>query len=185
MLISIACFGAFFNRFRGGGGTDLLNYFGIDKSFPAQKTIYAILSAFVLVGLDWYRLGFATVGVRAAVAFGWGSYIKGLTENKIIVRGDLEFVDKIIVKFKFAILANLFALSVRGAIWGACVVFGVIQVQDSLIVLQIKYLLLIPMFAFFFPLSYFMVRNCKDNWGLGEMIFGAICWVCYYLISVL
>ncbi len=173
-IIAIACFGAFFNRFRGGGGTDLLHYFGINKSFPAQKIIYSILSGLILAWGNWLFLLPAIIGVRAAISFGWGSYISGLANNRLELRGDLEFVDNLVKDFKDATLANLVALSIRGAIWGLCIAASM---------LEIKYLILIPLFALFFPLSYYLTRKAKDSWGLGEILFGAICWSSYFYLN--
>lgn len=180
MWLSTIFFGAFFYRFRGGGGTNILRYFGINKSFPAQKVIYSLLlAALMSYSKGWVCFVVMTIAVRISISWGWGSYISGLFDRNYQLRGDLKIVDKIIIHCKSPYWGNAFALFIRGSMMGATLGLGY-QYFCSIYLVGLPTLFGI-LLAGSFMLSDVIVDDCK--WGMGEMIFGATTWPILYFLA--
>jgi len=207
IVFSCAIIGSVINRVRGGGLTNLswdMNWTNDKKESPT-KSIGKHLNDLVFAGIFSYLITFAFnkeyiwsfiilfFAMWIGRSFGWGTYINGIIERKVLPEEEIKWIDKLLLSnTNYPLLRNTAALSLRGLIWTSCLTagFAIINLFNP-----------IPFSIFVLPLvgllmgtTYFLTMEiCErhdkkyrgNGWSLGEWFWGFILWgACAYLLTV-
>ena len=195
MELLIACIGAIMNRVRGGGLTNLAwkqNWANEgDETFWKKFSKHSNDVTFGLIFtylIDWFNppiFLILTLSMWLGRSFGWGRYIGGLIEKKVIDDEEIKWIDDLVLsKEDCAILRNIAALSLRGLIWSLLIGVGFLIISGlNISNIPLSFLWIIPVgllmgFTYYITvtLSGKFLDNRGKGWGLGEVLFGFILW---------
>lgn len=175
----LALFGGFINRIRGG-------WFELGAF---NKPINHI--AFGLVfGHNLIQMVILGCSMWLGACFGWGSYIGGIIEKKVMPRGDSKILDWLFLReSNFPILRNIMALNIRGCVWSLCLAIGFLACEHfdfprvSHVDIIAKSGLLM---GFIYALSCEIAEKLSfrgNGWQVGEFLFGTYLWLICYLMT--
>jgi hypothetical protein len=162
IILSFSLAGAISNRIRGGallnGGNDTFNslIFGLLLGLFSMNVILGVLAA---------------VGMHLGSSFGWGRYIgatAGWEKEKL---EEVWFIDFLIKPFKNNMRTwGFLGLSLRGFVWGLCLVPCILFAKGNLV------FLLVP--ASLMGLCYLITTKLQGphGWESGEILYGAVLW---------
>lgn len=207
VVFGCAVIGMVANRVRGGALTNLswdMNWINEGKESPT-KTIGKHLNDLVFGGLFAYLCTYSfntkflaafsvlTISMWVGRSFGWGTYINGIIERKVLLEEEIKWIDKLVLnKTNYPLLRNTAALSLRGLIWTTCLTagFAIINLFNpiSFKIFALPFVGLLMGSVYFLTMEICGRHNKKvrgQGWSLGELFWGFILWgACALLLTV-
>lgn len=147
MILFIALLGALMNKIRGGIIADIYARYLLTKGYEWKEAlekaeglfktlgkqshhiVFALVFAPIVVtnnSANWIDVVILYIAMYAGQSIGWQQYITGLIEKRITDKSQVEIIDAIAIDTlpNQPILANTFALSLRGMLWSFCIFIG-------------------------------------------------------------
>jgi hypothetical protein len=197
MTILLFLLGGIVNRIRGGWLYDILHKYNINYLCPYVKQfndfVFAITFSYLLgnhlnnKGLIEFAILY--VSMWSGRSLGWGIYINGMIEKRVIKEEEIKIIDKIFLsKSNYPVLRNCLALSARGLIWTNCFLMGFVSLDcifyfKTGLLLQILGLLMGPIYLLSMEICQRIPGFIRGNgWQLGEFFWGSVLWTATYLI---
>lgn len=200
LLVVAAVLGALMHRVRGGLLNILAAKYGLIKTKnaygelenPYLKTagklsndiVYGLFNA-ALLGFTWHAALILSGAMMLGRHAGWGAYIMGMIQRKVLHEKEVEFIDEIVLqKDNYPYLRNAIALSLRGLLFTGALYLGFSVVGDiggSATPFDVALLLSGLLMGGIYAISIEFAGKYKNNrhlgWGYGEYLIGGLLWL--------
>lgn len=200
---AICILGAAMNRIRGGGINDFLLEKGIIKTIGGFRNkafhdvVFSFLFAYLISPSVGLFIGCALIlflTMWAGRSMGWGTYIQGIIDSKVLNETEIRFIDKIALSKKnHPVIRNVIALSLRGLIWSICLAAGFYACHKLGASFHNNPVSIILVGSWMGVVYLAAIRFCQKTqkifklaqWGFAEMVWGFVLWgSLYQIISI-